>query len=67
MHIIECIWSITMNLTNNKKIKNTEIINCFSNLNNYLIQIEYYDKKGIKKIKNNIPLKNILNKKQVCI
>ena len=56
-----------MNLTNNKKIKNTEIINCFSNLNNYLIQIEYYDKKGIKKIKNNIPLKNILNKKQVCI
>ena len=52
-----------MNLINSKKIENSKAINIFSNLNDYFIQIDYYDSKGIKKIKNNIPLKYILNKK----
>ena len=52
-----------MNLINSKKIELSKPINIFSNLNDYFIQIDYYDKKGIKKIKNNIPLKYILNKK----
>ena len=52
-----------MNLINSKKLENSKAINIFSNLNDYFIQIDYYDKKGLKKIKNNIPLKYILNKK----
>jgi len=52
-----------MNLMNSKKIENSKAINVFSNLSDYFIQIDYYDSKGIKKIKNNIPLKYILNKK----
>ena len=52
-----------MNLINSKKIENSKTINVFSNLSDYFIQIDYYDNKGIKKIKNNIPLKYILNKK----
>ena len=52
-----------MNLINSKKLKNSKAINVFSNLNDYCIQIDYYDKKGLKKIKNNVPLKHILNKK----
>jgi|MEHZ01.5.fsa_nt_MEHZ011432307.1_4 hypothetical protein len=52
-----------MNLINSKKIENSKAINVFSNLSDYFIQIDYYDNKGIKKIKNNIPLKYILNKK----
>ena len=52
-----------MNLINSKKLETSKSINIFSNLNDYFIQIDYYDKKGIKKIKNNVPLKYILNKK----
>ena len=52
-----------MNLINSKKLENSKAINVFSNLSDYFIQIDYYDKKGLKKIKNNIPLKYILNKK----
>jgi hypothetical protein len=43
-------------VTNNKKI----LIN---NLNDFIIQIDYYDQNGIKKRKNKIPLKYILNSK----
>ena len=42
--------------TNNKKI-------LLNNLNDFIIHIDYYDKKGIKKHKNKIPLKYILNTK----
>ena len=42
--------------TNNKKI-------LLNNLNDFIIQIDYYDEKGIKKRKNKIPLKYILNSK----
>lgn len=36
-----------------------------NNLNDFFIRIDYYDEKGIKKYKNNIPLKYILNPKQI--
>jgi len=52
-----------MNLINSKKIEPSKPINFLSNLNYYFSKINYYDKKGIKKIKNNVPLKYILNKK----
>ena len=39
----------------NKKLLN--------NLNDFIIQIDYFDQKGIKKHKNKIPLKYILNYK----
>ena len=51
MHLEE-----TNNVTNNKKI-------LLNNLNDFIIQIDYYDQKGIKKRKNKIPLKYILNSK----
>ena len=34
-----------------------------NNLNDFIIQIDYFDQKGIKKRKNKIPLKYILNSK----
>ena len=34
-----------------------------TNLNDFIIQIDYFDQKGIKKRKNKIPLKYILNSK----
>ena len=34
-----------------------------TNLNDFIIQIDYFDQKGIKKRKNRIPLKYILNSK----
>jgi hypothetical protein len=43
-------------VTNNKKI-------LLNNLNDFIFQIDYYDQKGIKKRKNKIPLKYILNTK----
>ena len=42
--------------TNNKK----QLLN---NLNDFIIQIDYFDQKGVKKRKNRIPLKYILNSK----
>ena len=46
----------TKKVTNNKKI-------LLNNLNDFIIQIDYYDQKGNKKHKNKIPLKYILNSK----
>ena len=37
---------------------NKQLLN---NLNDFIIQIDYFDQKGIKKRKNRIPLKYILN------
>ena len=34
-----------------------------NNLNDFIIQIDYFDHKGVKKRKNNIPLKYIFNSK----
>ena len=33
----------------------------FNDLNDYMIKIDYFDRKGTKKFENNIPLKSILN------
>ena len=44
--------------TNNKK----KLLN---NLNDFIIQIDYFDQKGIKKRKHRIPLKYILNSKVI--
>tara|TARA_B100000963_G_C22324232_1_gene535684 strand:+ start:301 stop:480 length:180 start_codon:yes stop_codon:yes gene_type:complete len=35
----------------------------FNNLNDFIIEIDYYDQKGRKKYKNEIPLKYILETK----
>ena len=43
-------------LTNNKKL-------LLNNLNDFIIQIDYFDQKGNKKRKNKIPLKYIFNSK----
>ena len=37
--------------------------NLLNNLNNLIIEIDYFDKKGIIKRKNRIPLQYILNSK----
>ena len=34
-----------------------------NNLNDFIIQIDYFDKKGIRKRKNKIPLRYIFNAK----
>ena len=39
---------------------NKQLLN---NLNDFIIQIDYYDDRGIKKRKNRVPLKYILNSK----
>ena len=41
---------------------NKQLLN---NLNDFIIQIDYFDHKGIKKRKNRVPLKYILNSKLV--
>ena len=39
--------------------------NVLNHLNDFFIQIDYYDKKGIKKQKDRVPLKYILNTKLI--
>ena len=46
---------INKHTNNNKQLLN--------NLNDYIIQIDYFDQKGIKKRKNKVPLKYILDSK----
>ena len=36
-----------------------------NNLNDFIIQIDYFDQKGIKKRKNRVPLKYIFNSKLI--
>ena len=50
-----------------KKLDDIRINNFFSNLNNYLVRIDYFDKNGVKKVKNNIPIKFLLNRKSSAI
>ena len=55
-----------------KKIKDTKLYgkranNFFSNLNNYLVRIDYFDNNGAKKIKNDIPIKSLLNSKSSLV
>ena len=44
--------------TNNKKL-------LLNNLNDFIIQIDYFDQKGNKERKNRIPLKYIFNSKLI--
>ena len=53
-----------MYLEESNKVKDNKKI-LLNNLNDFIIQIDYYDQKGIKKRKNKIPLKYILNSKSI--
>ena len=44
-----------------KPVNNQEYF--LNNLNDFIIQIDYFDQKGIRKRKNKIPLKYIFNSK----
>ena len=46
-----------------KKLYDTRANNFFSNINNYLVRIDYFDKNGLQKVKSNIPIKSLLNSK----
>ena len=48
------------NINNLRSPRKTSLLN---NINNYIIQIEYFDKTGVKKYNNNIPLKYVFNQK----
>ena len=48
---------INKNTNNKKKLLN--------NLNDFIIQIDYFDQKGVKKYKHRIPLKYIVNSKSM--
>ena len=43
----------------NKPVNNQEYL--LNNLNDFIIQIDYFDQKGIRKRKNKIPLKYIFD------
>ncbi len=45
------------------KVSKKKQKNLINNLNDFIIQIDYFDQKGIKKYKNEVPLKYILNSK----
>ena len=45
-----------MNLNNINNIKSTPKNYLFNNINNFSIEIDYFDEKGTKKHKNKIPL-----------
>ena len=49
-----------MNLDNMNNIKSTQKNYLFNNINDFSIQIDYFDEKGTKKHKNKIPLICIL-------
>jgi hypothetical protein len=52
-----------MHLNNINNLKPSKKNNLFNNINNYFIQIDYFDEKGTKKYNDNIPLKYVLNQK----
>ena len=50
-----------------KKLYDTRANNFFSNINNYLVRIDYFDENGLQKIKSNIPIKSLLNRKSSVV
>ena len=63
MQLVSLIRSPIMfsnNINNLKSPRKTSLLN---NINNYIIQIDYFDKTGGIKYNNNIPLKYVFNKK----
>ncbi|MDC0093458.1 hypothetical protein OAR00_00210 [Alphaproteobacteria bacterium] len=51
-----------MHINNIKTPKRNYLLN---NINDYFIQIDYFDKTGIKKYNNNIPLKYMFSQKPI--
>jgi hypothetical protein len=54
-----------MNLNNTDRSISSKKVNCLKNINDYFIQIDYFDKNGTKKYNNNIPLKYVFNQKTI--
>ena len=52
-----------MHLNNINNLEQSKKNNLFNNINNYFIQIDYFDEKGTKKYNDNIPLKYVLSQK----
>ena len=50
-----------------KKPYDTKANIFFSNINNYLVRIDYFDKNGLQKVKSNIPIKSLLNSKSTVV
>ena len=49
------------------KLHDTRANNFFSNINNYLVRIDYFDKNGLQKVKSSIPIKSLLNRKSSVV
>ena len=56
-----------MKKVKDKKLYDTRTDNFFSNINNYLVRIDYFDKNGLQKVKSNIPIKSLLNRKSSVV
>ena len=50
-----------------EKLFNTRANSFFSNINNFLVRIDYFDKNGLQKVKSNIPIKSLLNRKSSVV
>jgi len=53
-----------MNLDNINKTISSKKMNNLNNINDYLIQIDYFDKNGTKKYNNYITLKYVFDQKK---
>ena len=53
---------MTLEEINRHKNNKKQLLN---NLNDFIIQIDYFDHKGIRKRKNRIPLKYVFNSKSI--
>ncbi len=49
----------------NKQVNNQKYL--LNNLNDFIIKIDYFDQKGVRKRKNKIPLKYIFNSKRTNV
>ena len=56
-----------MKKVKDKKLYDTRANIFFSNINNYLLRIDYFDKNGLQKVKSNIPIKSLLNRKSSVV
>ena len=52
-----------MYLNNINNLKSPRKRSLSNNIDNYFIQIDYFDKTGTKKYNNNVPLKYVFNQK----
>ena len=54
-----------MYLNNINNLKSSRKPSLSNNIDNYFIQIDYFDKSGAKKYNNNVPLKYVFNQKSL--